>query len=539
MAIQDSTHSISASAKRFFSGTAISRASGLIREVAMAAVFGTSATVAAFWMAFRFAYLLRRIFGEGALNAAFIPHFETLRKQNSEASARFFYELSTGVALCLFFITILAEAVLGAALLFFSISEANQEIIRLTMLMLPALIFISLYALNTSLLNCERFFFLPSVAPSALNFVWILAIFLLWNQPEVKAIEYLSMLLVGAFALQWLVTVPSVFRYLSKELKEKWWENRLSGREMLHILRPFALGIVGVCATQINSALDAIFARAADPQGPAYLWYALRIQQLPLALFGVGLVGALLPPISRSVQGDQKNSYLNFLNFALKRSVLLMLPMTVAVFALGFSGINLVYGHGEFSKEATYATTLCLWAYGAALLPMTVTLILASAFYAHKNYKIPTLLALLSVALNCLLNALFVFIFHLGAISIALATALSAVINSVGLALLLRKTYGLDVSNILAATLKVFIASSLALTLTLFLGASFFHDNTLFWLLGKELFLFPRELFSQLVAFSVQALSFFLTFLLAAYLLNIREIFSLFFDKKQKRVTSG
>jgi putative peptidoglycan lipid II flippase len=527
MTIQDSTRSIAASAKRFFSGTLISRCTGLFREVAMASAFGTHPAVAAFWMAFRFAHLLRRLFGEGALHAAFVPHFESLRQQNPHLGARFFYDLSTGIALLLLFITAAAEGILGGILLFCHTSEGNREVISLTMLMLPALVFISLYALNISLLNCERSFFLPSVAPTVLNLMWILAILLVWQKPITKAIEYLAMILVLAFALQWAVTVPKIIRYLSKELGEKWQEHAFSGREMVRLVRPFALGMIGVAATQINSALDPIFARTVDLQGPAYLWYAIRIQQLPLALFGVGLTGALLPPIVRAIQKREVSQYLHFLNFALKKAVLVMFPMTAALLALGFSGINLVYGHGEFSQKATLATALCLWAYGAALVPMTLVLILASAFYAHKNYKHPTLFAVLTVALNLILNALFVFVFHLGSISIALATALSACVNSALLAFALKKEYGLALEGVIPVALKALLASLCAATATLFCGSLFFHDNTFLCLTGQTLEAFPRELVPQLTTFGFQALCFSASLFLAAYLLRIQEIFAL------------
>jgi len=522
--MQDSTRSISTGVKHFFSGTMISRCTGLAREVAMAAVFGTVPAVAAFWMAFRFAHLLRRLFGEGALHAVFVPHFESLRKRKSELAARFFYDLSTGVALFLILIIAIVEGILGGILLFSQMSEDNKEILRLTMVMMPALVFISLYALNTSLLNCERSFFLPSVAPSALNLLWVLAIFLVWQKPVSRAIEYLAMIIVLAFALQWAVTVPKVFQYLSKELGDKWGENRFAGREMLQIMRPFALGVIGVAATQINSALDAVFARMADPQGPAYLWYALRIQQLPLAVIGVGLTGALLPPIARAVQRQETKQYLHFLNFALKRAILWMLPTTAALFVLGFSGINLVYGHGKFCQDSIIETTFCLWAYGSALIPMIFVLILASAFYAHKNYRIPTLLSLFTVALNILLNTLFVFIFHLGVISIALATTLSTCLNSGLLAFFLKKKYGLVLEGVILSSIKVLLVCIVATAITLFFGLYLFHDNTFQWIIQHELTVFPRELFTQLISFCVQALCFSVTFIAGAYLLRIDEI---------------
>ena len=349
----DSRDSIALSAKQFSSGTFICRMTGLAREVTMAAAFGTLPAVAAFWMAFRFAYLLRRLFGEGALNVAFVPHFEMLRKQDSKKGALFFYDLSAALIVLLLLITILAVALLGGALRFGALSRANQEVIRLTILMLPALVFISLYALNTSLLNCERSYFLPSVAPAFVNITWVFAVFFLWKYTPVRAMEYLAMIIVLAFAIQWLVTLPAIYRFLSQELGDKWWKgHRFTVKVFLKLLSPFLIGIIGVTATQINSALDVLFARSADPQGPAFLWYAIRIQQLPLALFGIGLTGALLPSISRAIHNNDRKKYIHFLNFALNRSLSIMLPFSVALFTLGFAGINLLYGHGAFSSRA-------------------------------------------------------------------------------------------------------------------------------------------------------------------------------------------
>lgn len=533
MTIQDSTRSIATSAKHFFSGTAISRLTGLAREVAMAVVFGTHPVVAAFWMAFRFANLMRRLFGEGALHAVFVPHYESLRKQDSALGARFFYDLSTGMMLLLLAITLMIEGILGGVLLFASLKESTFQVIKLTMVMLPALVFICLYALNTSLLNCERSYFLPSLAPALLNVVWVGAIFFVWQFPIEKGIEYLAMIVVFAFALQWGVTAPRVFRYMTRELGEKWREKGFSGREILKIARPFLLGMIGVAATQVNTALDAVFAWAADSQGPAYLWYAIRIQQLPLALIGVGLTGALLPPITRAIQREEKGQYLHFLNFALTRTLLFMVPVTGGIFALGFCGINLVYGHGAFSQEATYQTTLCLWAYGLALAPMTLVLICASACYAHKNYRMPTLFSLFTVALNVTLNALFVYAFHWGAISIALATTLSTLGNGVLLAYVLKKHYGLSLDGAALSFVKVLLATLLAVAASIILGSCFFHDNTLAWLTGRTLASFTRDITAQLFSFGMQALTFTVTFLLAAFALRI-DAFSLTSFRKLK-----
>jgi putative peptidoglycan lipid II flippase len=492
----------------------------MLREITMAAAFGTTPTVAAFWMAFRFAYLLRRLFGEGALNVAFIPYFETLRSKDSKLAARFFYDLTLGATLVLLLFIFVIESILGGILLFSDVNASNGEILRFTMLLLPALVFISLFAINTSLLNCQRSFFIPSVAPVAVNLCWICAIFIVFRFPVERALEYLAIVIVFAFILQWAVTLPNVLKYFKEEMGECWQAVHFSGKELLQILKPFTLGMLGVAATQINSALDALFARYADPQGPAYLWYAIRIEQLPLSLFGLALTGALLPPISRAIQAGDKSKYLSFLNFALKRSLAVMLPMMAALFPLGFSGISLVYGHGGFSQEAACATTRCLWGYAGSLLPSTLVLILAAAFYGQKNYVTPTVFSLCSVVFNIIFNLVFVFIFRWGAVSIALATALSTCLNATLLALALKKSQNLNLQGTFTTAWKTSLASLLALLATFWIG-SYCNDNTLFWVMGREAANFPREILSQLLIFLVEASTFALTFLAAAILLPL------------------
>lgn len=522
--MKDSSATILSSARRFFSGTAISRFAGFAREVAMAAAFGTTPTVAAFWMAFRFAHLTRRLFGEGALHAAFVPHFEALRKEEPKQAARFFFDLSMGITLLLLLLAFAAEGVLGGFFLFSNMSPSSLEVVKLTMLMLPALVFISLYALNTSLLNCERSYFLPSVAPSFLNGVWVVAVFCLWYFGVKEAMEKLAMILVFAFALQWLVTLPPVYRYLRQELKEG---KPFAGKEIAALIRPFLLSLIGVAATQINSALDALFARAADPEGPAYLWYAIRIQQLPLALFGLALTGALLPPISRAIQNKDRAQYLFFLNFALRRVAVLMIPLTIGLVIGGFSGVNLIYGHGEFSAQALLKTTSCLFAYALGLVPMTAVLILAAACYAQKEYKEPAFLSLGCVALNIALNALFVFVLHMGAISIAVATSFVAFVNALLLIALLKRKEGLSLSGSGTPILKTAVATLLAGLTTMWLSHVAFSDNTWLVLLGSKLAAFPRRLPLQMAVFLFNGVCYSLLFLAIAYLLKIQDVFEL------------
>lgn len=518
MTIQDSSKSILNSLKKFLSGTAISKVTGLMREVTMAIVFGTTPAVAAFWMAFRFANLLRRLFGEGALHTVFVPHFETLRKDDPKKGSRFFYDLSTGLTFVLLSSVVIIELVLATFCLYGNISRDTEEILKLTMILLPSLIFISLYALNSSLLQCEGSYFLPSVSPSAMNIVWIVAVILLKKRSTEDALEYLSMIIVFAFALQWIMTMPHVLRYFSKF---EWQKRLFSLKGLGFMLLPFLLGMAGVAATQVNSALDSIFARIADPRGPAFLWYALKIQQLPLALFGIGLTSALLPPISRA--HDEMDRFHHFLSFACKKTILVMAPISLAIVVFGLNSVSILYGHGNFDLYSIKKTTLCLWSYGAGLLPMTLVLIFATAFYAKKNYKIPAFCSLLTVGLNVFLNAFFVFICHMDAISIAISTSISSCANAVLLATYLYKKYGF-VIDFWNSAFKVVLTTCFAASLTLFLGHIIFQDNSWNFLMGLPFNQINRGLFKEICVLCSEFICFVAIFVLAGFVIRIPEL---------------
>lgn len=526
--MQDNTQTIARSAKTFFSGALLSRLSGFGREVVMAAAFGTVPAVAAFWMAFRFAHLLRRLFGEGGLHVAFIPHFESLRAQDPIKASHFFYGLGMGLTQLLIGFVVCIELSLFACLMWGGLAPGNADVVRLTMIMLPAVIFICLFALNQSLLNCERSFFIPSVAPAALNCIWICAVIWLWDTPTPLAIERLSMIIVLAFALQWMITLPSVFRYfMAFERPYPWESKKKMGSELAALLRPFLLALLGVAATQINNALDALFARAADPEGPALLWYALRIEQLPLALLGVGLTGALLPPLSRAMQAQEKEKAHTFLLYSLKRAIGWMIPCTIGMIVTGFSAVNFVFGRGQFTPFATEQTTYCLWAYGLSLAPLTITLLLASTFYAQKSYRLPTLFSLLTVFFNCLLNTLLVFVFHLGAISIAIATTAAALLNMTLLGWALSKRENLSFTPLFPGAMKVFLCSLLAGGVTLLFTGLVLHDQTLPFLLNHPLPLFSRSPLIQLLFFSCGASCYGGILWALAHLFKVEELLAL------------
>jgi putative peptidoglycan lipid II flippase len=523
--MKDTTHTITRSATRFFSGTLLSRISGMARDVAMAAVFGTHAAVSAFLVAFRLAHLLRRLFGEGAMQSAFVPQFEALRTEDPKRAVAFFRSLTFVLALALISFIVLAMGALGGLLLFGDFTEQNRDILFLALLLMPSLLFICLFGLNMSLLQCEKSYFTPGVAPVAFNMIWVAGVLFLWKTPAAAAMPWLALWVILACFCQWLITVPRVLGVL-----------KLYGQsDMPHTLfqissdlkkwvRPFFFALTGVAATQVNNALDAIFARYADLEGPSYLWFALRLQQLPLALFGIAIAGALLPPLTRAIKSADCETFHRFLEFATCRSIALMLPITIALFVMGDSCVNLLYGHGSFTDLSTMSTTKCLWCYSVGLVPMTLVLVFAPAFYAQGIPRIPAKASLIAVGANILLNTWLIVGMGKGAASIALATSVSAVLNML---FLIRSLEGFSAEvrrNTFVSGAKILFTSLVAGAVVIGCDLLFLGESSALQIAQGIVPPFSRDFSLQLLHVATQSLCFLFTLLATAWMVDAKDL---------------
>lgn len=537
--MDDTPRAVSRASTSFLTGTLLSRLSGLGRDMAMAFVFGSQPSIAAFMVAFRFANAIRRLFGEGNLPAGFIPHFEQLRASSTEKGAYFFRDLLCSLA---FFLAVLIGVLdIGLVLVWKwgGLSSDNADILYLTLLMMPGILFICLFGLNSALLQCEKHFFLSGVAPVGFNAVWIAAVLWLTHTEPSDAMAYLSLAIVIAFFAQWLMTVPPALSFLKRILT---WKQiirpRLFSSELKQMIGPLLLGAIGVGAMQINSALDAIFARCASLEGPAYLWYAIRIEQLPLALFGISLSSALLPSLSRAMKNQEMEASAHLMRFALKRVFSLIFPCTMGMFTLGVVGINLLYGRGDFNMHSTYHTVLCLWGYGLGLIPSVFVLIVASGFYAAKDYRVPTMGCVFSVLANVMLNALFVFGLHWGAFSIAISTSLSAFFNFFYLIYHLKKRFSTPLfdSNVCISLFKTGIAAVCAALIGICVGHFLIGDPTFNMLFGKESIVFSRHFTEQVLQFAALSATFLVIFFSYAWMLNAEDILELCHLKRRNAI---
>ncbi len=538
MEISDSKESVSKSAMHFLTGTFMSRLTGLIRDLSMAFCFGVTPAVGTFLIAFRLANLMRRLFGEGALLNGFIPFFEAKRRKDPKEGAYFFRDIFWSLSIVLLLVVGFLEALLIP--LYFSnfLSPSISDIIYLLIIQTPGLIFICLFGLAMALLQCEKNFFIPGVAPVAFNIIWIGAVWIVRRFTPMNAMAGLSLAIVLAFALQLIVTFPAVKKYVKSLITGKeWFKPKLFGKELKLIISPIFYGVIGVAAVQINSSFDILMARFISESGPALLSYANRVQQLPISLFAIAISSALMPPLSRAIKNDQFDEYRSLLMYGMTRTYALLFPGMVAIFVLGLSSINLLYGRGQFTSTAVYGTTQCLWAYGLGLIPVAFILLLAPAYYSRRDYRTPMIASLISVGVNIFLNMVLIFIFHLSPIAIAISTSITAYVNL----WFLLKRLNIDVFyKMKKSFLSVAIASLSAGIVTGAIAYFLFADPSISLLFGQPSVDLMRDFGSQFTRFCTLTFIYGVSFFAFAFLFKAEDAMQLLsglFPKKEKDIS--
>jgi putative peptidoglycan lipid II flippase len=415
-------------ARHFLSGTILSRITGLFRDVCMAFAFGDIPEVAALILAYRLCMLLRRVLGEGSMQSAFIPGYQTIKEKDPSLALEFFkqvvFKWLIGVTgLCL---------VLGLGLFylkpFFPMNWTS--VIDLSIRLLPCLVFIIGYTLFQAFLQCHGRYFTASLAPVFSNLLWGIGCIYSRDLPSVQAMQTVSTFICLGLFMQWLCLLPETKKVAQIKLSQ--FKPAKISKDIygFNFFNAVALAAIGVSATQINSALDGIFAKFADPKGPIHLWFSIRIQQLPLALLSIGLISAASPKLCQLLANNQKNEAQDLCRSVATKLSILMMFLTCAIILIGDKIIHLLFTHGMFSEAASQETLRCLVAYMIGLVPTSLATVYASFFYALKEYKKPSIASVTCLIMNLVLNALMVFVFNFGSWSVAAATSACSFLNA-------------------------------------------------------------------------------------------------------------
>ncbi len=417
--------------------TGISRILGFIRDILIASVIGTGPVADAFFVAFRFPNLFRRLFGEGAFNAAFVPLFARRLEQGGEAAARLFAEQALAVLLAALLVFTAACMAAMPWLMYvlapgFAEDPAKFDMaVQLSRITFPYLLFMALAALLSGVLNSLYRFAAAAAAPILLNVFFIAALVVVIPLIGLPG-EVLAWTVAAAGAAQFLMLYVAAAR---AGMPLRLPRPRLTEgvRRLLKLMVP---GVLSAGAQQLNLLVGTIIA-SLQAGAVSYLYYADRIYQLPLGLIGIAFGVVLLPDLARKLRGGAEQAAMDSLNRGLEHALLLTLPATAALVAIPWPIIVVLFEHGAFDRAASDATAAALAAFALGLPAYVLVKVLQPAFFAREDTVRPLQMASASVAANIVL-ALILF-WPLGHVGLALATALAAWLNAGLLALGLRR----------------------------------------------------------------------------------------------------
>ena len=416
--------------------TALSRIAGFARDLLIAAALGAGPVTDAFFVSLKLANLLRRLFAEGAFGAAFVPLYTRLQADaDADAASRFAGEAMAVLGLALLPIVLLGELLMPWLVRVLATGFAPGSLqydlsVALGRITFPYLLFISMAAMLSGVLQAGQRFAAAAFAPILLNLM-LIALLLASGAEGVAAARLLAWGVTGAGLLQlaW-VAVATARAGLAPPLR---WP-RLSPhvRRLLRLMGPGALGI-GVI--QLNLLVGSWFATHLPPGTVSYLFYADRLVQLPLGLVGVALGTALLPALSRAaLKGEAARAVLNR---ALELALLVGLPAAFGLGLLARPIVAVLFEHGAFGAEASVATAQVLAGLALGLPGYVLAKVLAPGFYAREDTATPVKIAAFALAANVM--AAVVLTPRLGHTGLALAMSLASWVNALGLGLLLHR----------------------------------------------------------------------------------------------------
>lgn len=423
-------------------GTLSSRILGLFREIFMAMIFGTELAGSAFFVAFTIPNLFRRLFGEGALSAAFIPAYvQTRDRDGPEAGWRLFRNTASLLSLFLGSVTLLIMLGSGYALRF-ALPERVSATLLSMRIMLPYTIWICLAALVMGVLNSHRKFAVPAFTPCILNLIWLAALLLIGTRESLSLEEkamWMAWAILFAGVLQFTAQLPTLFS-IGYKPPENVTPLGPGVRRVLLRMGPAALG---AAVTQINVLLDRVLAMWAGEYGPSALAFSERLIYLPLGLFATALGTILLPEMSGLAHRKDTEGLARTMDQSLRGLLYIMIPAAIGLGVLATPIVEMVYARGRFDEQSVLFTARALVCYAPGLLVFSLVKVLVPVFYAHGNTRTPVKIALWAVSGNILLNLLFMLILpggwkHAG---LALGTVISETGQVLALGWMLQKRY--------------------------------------------------------------------------------------------------
>ncbi len=433
--------------------TLLSRILGLTRDIVIARFYSAGIEADAFFVAFKIPNFMRRLFAEGAFSLAFVPVLTEYRNSKSlQDTQQLINQVAGTLGLILLVIVTLGVIASPALVSVFAAGFLDQpqkfdltaDMLRLTF---PYILLISMTALAGGILNSWKQFAAPAFTPVLLNLSLIACA--IWLSPQLDVPVYAlawGVLLAGI--LQMLFQLP--FLYKLDLLPKPVWGWRQPGvQKIIKLMIP---ALFGSSVAQINLLFDTFIASFLVTGSVAWLYYADRLLEFPLGVFGIALATVVLPNLSESHVRQGKKHFNKTLNWAVQLSLMIALPATLGLMLLAQPILATLFQYGAFNESDTVMASLSLMAYSLGLPAFILIKILANAFYSRQDSKTPVRIGIIAMIVNMVLNVIFVLLLlnfselpaHMG---LALATSGSAYCNALLLALALRRDNYLDLSH--------------------------------------------------------------------------------------------
>jgi putative peptidoglycan lipid II flippase len=510
---------IARSASLAGSATLTSRILGLIREQVLAGIFGAGNEMDAYLVAIRLPSLVRDLFAEGAMSAAFVPTFARHVAQSGKDAA---WRLANNVITALLVVTgsVVALGMIFAGPIvslyapeFASVPGKLELTVRLGRLMLPFLTMAAIAAVLMGMLNSLHHYFVPALAPATFNVATIACLALLAPLLPLIGVQPIMVLAIATLlggllqvGVQWPSLRREGFRYRPRL--------DFSDPGLRRILTLMGPGTLGIAATQINLFVTTQLATYQGVGAVSWLQYAFRLIYLPIGVFGVSIATAVLPAVAAQAAVHDRRAIAATVSRACALMTVVNVPASIGLIVLSDDIVRLLFERGRFLPADTLATAAALRCFAIGLLGYAVSRMASPVFYAFGRSRVSVIVSTITVALNLALG--LVLVPRVGFTGLALATSFSALFSAATLLTLLwRHVGGLD-GRALAGTLAKTVAASLVMG-----GAAWLANAGLARLAPGQ------ELIPQMVRMAVAIATGLGTYAAMAWLLRIDELTSM------------
>ncbi|WP_446325018.1 murein biosynthesis integral membrane protein MurJ [Acinetobacter sp. 1207_04] len=468
--------------------TMLSRVLGLVRDIVLMNVFGAGKDFDTFVVAFRIPNFFRRLFAEGAFSQAFIPILTEYKTTKLHTEVQILISRVFGCLLLAMSTLTLIAMIAAPAILYLYAPGFHSDPVKFDLavdmfrLTIPYLMFMSLTAFASSILNSYGSFASPAFSPVLLNLAMIAGAWLL-TPYMAEPIMALGWAVVVAGILQLAIQIPELWK--KKLLIPPKVDFKHEGVD--RILKLMLPALFGVSVTQINLLLNTIWASFMQDGSVSWLYSAERMTELPLGLIGVAIGTVILPSLSMSKAEEDQAKFRRMLDWGARIIVLVGVPASIALFMLSTPIIQALFQHGAFDVRDTQMTAMALQCMSGGVLAFMLIKVFAPGFYAIQDTKTPVRVGLIAVATNAILNIVFIGIFKLidwqaEHMALAIASSGSALVNAGLLYFYLHKR---DIFRFGAHWKKLFIqfaVANIVMITALWYGLTWYDGNASQWL---------------------------------------------------------